>query len=107
MATVKVHLRSGKAEHNGHENCDFRGDRRPTGDEHGEKQKTIFEREFGPDVQTNEFIEKVLADGPAWNRLTAELFEGMVPAKVFGVDVGDALSFAGAGDELRIGVFDE
>lgn len=103
MPDIKIHAREGQEQFNGFEDCDFRGDKRPTGDEHGEKQKTIFELANASEEQ----VQRVLDNGPEWNRLTAMLTEGMVPAKILGVDVGQALSIAGAGDQLRIGVFDD
>lgn len=61
-----------------------------------------MEQEFGPDVTTNEHIEQVIADGPGWNRTTALILEGLIPAGSLGHLLGQVSKGAG----IRIGVFD-
>jgi hypothetical protein len=95
MATIKVHVYSN--EDDGTESCDYRGKGELKG-----QHKTLLEKEFGPDVQTNEDIEAVIADGPEWNRLTKKLLEGARPGGVIGQLLGAVADGAG----IRIGVFD-
>lgn len=95
MATIKVHSYSD--EDGGWVSCDYRGQGELQGD-----HDTLYEEEFGPDVETNDRIEEVLADGPAWNRMTAKLLKGMIPAG----PLGDLLGKVAEGKGVRIGVFD-
>ena len=99
MAAIKIHLRSGDDSANGFESCDFRGPLavHPPTDRH----KTVLER----DPATDEQVAKVLEHGPALNRLLAEI--DLFPSKVAGIDVSELLGRAGAGEQLRIGVWDE
>ena len=55
MASIKIHAILGDTQDWGDESCDFRNmadDVFP-----GETHRTIFEKDFGPDVETNEAIE--------------------------------------------------
>ena len=101
MASVKLQARSGDASANGFVACDFRGDGmvHPPVDHH----KTLFEKDPAPD----ELVQKGLEKGPLLNQLLDELCAELVPAEVFGLPVGELLTRVGAGDRLRIGVFDE
>jgi hypothetical protein len=101
MATIKVHAVT-KGTNRGTESCDFRGANK-IGAEQGDHHKTVFEKEFGPSVTTNEDIEAVLADGPEWNRLTQRLMDGMKPAG----PIGQLVDALGVNAFLRIGVWDE
>jgi hypothetical protein len=103
MATVKVHI--GSFEEDGVESCDFRG-RGELQASDGDHHSTIHEEEFGPNVTTNERIEEVLRDGPAWNRMNKSLFKNGLKLKGPLAQIASAL---GRGDavEIRVGVFDQ
>lgn len=79
MATIKLHIYHG--EDDGTISCDYRGQGELTG-----THRTIAEREFGPDVSSNDEIQAVIDYGPDVNRILKSLqVDGM---------------------GLRIGVFD-
>lgn len=99
MPDIKLQARSGPDQFNGHTDCDFRGDKRPT-KEDGEAMKTIAEKSNA----TDEEVALALEIGPLVNQLFGKI--DFLPSKLFGVDVGDILGRIGAGDQLRIGVFD-
>lgn len=101
MATIKVHLVR-KGSDFGLTSCDFRGEKF-IGHAQGDEHTTILEREFGKDVVSNEQIEEVLRDGPAWNRLNSSLLRDLVPSG----PLKAALHALGADVALRIGVWDE
>ena len=101
MASIKIHAIIGETQDWGFESCDYRNmadDVFP-----GETHRTVLERDFGPDVESNEAIEAVLRDGPAWNRQTKTITD-------LGLDVagplGAALGLVGGEIGLRIGVWD-
>lgn len=99
MASIKLHARGGDDSANGFTDCDFRGDKavHPPVDRH----KTLFER----DPATDEQVALVLEHGPAFNRMLAEI--DFLPAQVLGLPIGEILGRVGAGEHLRIGVWDE
>lgn len=102
MASIKIHAIIGETQDWGTESCDYRNmadDVFP-----GETHRTIFEKDFGPEVETNEAIEQVLADGPEWNRITQGLFE--LGVEVAG-SVGQVLGITGQTVKLRLGVWDQ
>lgn len=99
MATIKVHAFVG--DNDGTESCDFRGSGE-LGAGAEDQHRTLLEEEFGPDVNDNERIQEVLADGPEWNRITKSLLKGMKPSGV----IGELLSLIGGKEGLRIGVWD-
>lgn len=69
----------------------------------GEVHRTVFEKDFGPTVESNAAIEQVLEDGPEWNRITQGLFD--LGIEVAG-PVGTALGLTGKAIKLRLGVWD-
>ena len=77
MATIKDHIIWGPTDNDGTVNCDFRG---LADDALHENHRTLFEQEFGPDVETNDEIEAALRDGPAMNRGDLDRFKGMQPS---------------------------
>ncbi len=102
MASIKIHAILGDTQDWGDEACDFRNmadDVFP-----GETHRTIFEKDFGPEVETNEAIELVLEDGPEWNRITQGLFD--VGLEAAGA-IGTALGITGQAVKLRLGVWDK
>ena len=74
MATIKDHIGWGPTDNDGTESCDFRG---LPDDALNENHRTFFEKDFGPDVTTNDEIEAALRDGPAMNRGDKDRFAGM------------------------------
>ena len=95
MATIKLHAYNN--EDDGTKSCDYRGQGELQG-----QHKTLLEKEFGPDVITNEEIEAVIAEGPKWNRLTKKLLGNTKPSGIVGQLLGAVAENAG----IRIGVFD-
>lgn len=100
MASVKVHAYSGP--HDGQGSCDFRGENY-VGKNEGDRHRTLFEWEYGDGVDTNEHIEETLRDGPGMNRVMARL----IKADGLPFELKLFLGMIGAGEKLRIGVWDE
>ncbi len=99
MASIKLQSVSGP--HIGDVSCDWRGDKFK-GEAEGDHHKTLFEKDFGSGVETNEFIERVLRLGPEFNRIAAEMFVGWDMPK----GLGQLFNFFGVGDRIRIVVMD-
>lgn len=93
MATIKLHVYAN--EDDGTQSCDFRGQGELDG-----QHKTLLEKEFGPDVETNDEIEMIIEKGPELNKILKALFDGANPGEIVPGIVVEASG-------LRIGVFDE
>jgi hypothetical protein len=95
MATIKLHLLTGGNTDFGTESCDYRG-KGEQGAGEADQHKTIMEREFGPEVETNADIEEVIRDGPKLNSMLKRLVSPII------TNGGPSLTLG-----LRLGVWDE